>query len=658
LGAAEGFRRFASGVEAASQDAATTQPGRTTVPGASLRDPGTASAHGARLHEGQNGFRPERSCADHQFTLHQVLSGRRAEDKESFVLFVDVTKAFPTVWLDGLWQKMWEKGVNGKCFRVLHSLYQGAQRVVSHDNVMSDVFSCDLGLHEGDPISPTLFLFFIDDLLKEICDKHPGVHVVDCSTGVVSGVVAAMQADDLVVVCDSITDVQAVADTIYSYSKKWRFNLNSKKSAVMHVPVRGRSDLSETGIVWNGVPVPVAYKYCYLGLWFCSDLSWNTHFDHVMQKVQKVTKCYMPLWKSRHISVEVKRIVLLSCVRPIIEYGSEVWLPSKQQQDKIDSVQTEIIKVCMHMSSYKPCSEGLLAEWGLKPMHMWLHQRVLMFNAKLHLMPEHRMPKIVFNAVWCKNNRPIMLRWQKYVEDLKCKYGIVWDESLSDYGKCMSVVKQQVKSVWHDELSLHIPLQKSTLKRFVDWVRPSLVQSVSVKSCSPYLRRVLPSFGVEVLMRIRLSCLPVHAHTFKFVQSENERSRSRARRQVNDVCPVCLQHPESLSHFVFDCAGTQRSRSEMYDGIRGVSGCGQKLRECLAIDDDQRRVYRFVSDDVWGSSEALLSVTPYITAYLGKAWKIRNSCKHNRGRTAGVDLVVSASEMGRGADGIIAMADG
>jgi hypothetical protein len=53
-------------------------------------------------------FRPKRSCADHQSVLSEVLGGRKAEGKDSFVLFVDTYKAFPTVWLDGLFQKLWD----------------------------------------------------------------------------------------------------------------------------------------------------------------------------------------------------------------------------------------------------------------------------------------------------------------------------------------------------------------------------------------------------------------------------------------------------------------------------------------------------------------------------------------------------------------------
>ena len=68
--------------------------------------------------------------------------------------------------------------------------------------------------------------------------------------------------------CSSLAEAQAVAQTVYDYSVKWCFRLNSKKSALMHVAPNGVSDLVESGIVWNGVPVPVVSKYRYLGLQF------------------------------------------------------------------------------------------------------------------------------------------------------------------------------------------------------------------------------------------------------------------------------------------------------------------------------------------------------------------------------------------------------
>jgi hypothetical protein len=73
---------------------------------------------------------------------------------------------------------------------------------------------------------------------------------------------------------------------------------------------------------------------------------------------------------------------------------------SKSYDDKIDKVQLDIIKCSMRCSKEHPCNEGLLAEWGVKPLHMWMHQRMMEFHFRVQRMPMSRLPKQVFSAEW------------------------------------------------------------------------------------------------------------------------------------------------------------------------------------------------------------------------------------------------------------------
>jgi exonuclease III len=601
------------------------------------------------LHESQNGFRPGRSCVDHQFVLHQLLTGRQSQKKESFVLFVDTYKAFPTVWHDGLFQKLWEKGVRGKMFRVLYNLYQGAKRVVSHDGCTTDAFSSDLGLHEGDVISPTLYLFFIDDLLKEVWEKHPGVALLGPSDSASGKAVAAMQADDFVAVCGSLEEVQAVAATVHNYSKQWRFRLNSKKSAVMHVvPAGVSSNLTDSGIVWNGVPVPVVKQYCYLGLTFQNNCSWNANFAAMMHKVNRRVAMLMPVWKNRYINVQVKRIVMLTCVRPIIEFGAEVWWPSKQQLAKIDRVQTGIIKCAMRVTKEKPCSHAVLAEWGVKPLHMWLHQRAIEYYFRVKGMHTCRLPKQLVDAAWQRTDgSAAALPWQRYVCGLLCKYGI--DGPLASSGKsaCKAHVKQQ-QAVCYADMVVRDMSGLSTLQRYVDLIHPSHIDRMQFQKARPYLCCGYPTFGVELMMRVRLGCLCVHERVSRFRRNDDEHQEAEAAAAAR--CPACNVAVESVGHFLFECPKTADLRSTMLNVLN--SCCSAKLQECLAITDLQRKVCSFVSCVLWDKSMRL--VAPSIARFLEKAWGVRNQCKYGRSVDGGVDS--ESAPMGRGADGSIAMA--
>jgi len=90
---------------------------------------------------------------------------------------------------------------------------------------------------------------FINGLLKEIWEKHPGVPLpkeVENSGRGEQGIggtesniegrsklVALMLADDLVGLAESQEELQKMADTIHAYSRQWRFKLSPTKSAVV-----------------------------------------------------------------------------------------------------------------------------------------------------------------------------------------------------------------------------------------------------------------------------------------------------------------------------------------------------------------------------------------------------------------------------------------
>ena len=85
------------------------------------------------LHEGQAGFRKNKSCIDNVYTLNEVVQGRLREDKPTYAFFLDVQKAYDTVWRDGLWLKLWDMGVKGKMWRVVKGMYEVSRSAVLLD---------------------------------------------------------------------------------------------------------------------------------------------------------------------------------------------------------------------------------------------------------------------------------------------------------------------------------------------------------------------------------------------------------------------------------------------------------------------------------------------------------------------------------------------
>ena len=74
------------------------------------------------LTEAQGGFRSERRCADQILILRGLCELRRKKKKGPYMAFLDVSKAYDTVWREGLWRKMQQNGVEEKFVRICKGL--------------------------------------------------------------------------------------------------------------------------------------------------------------------------------------------------------------------------------------------------------------------------------------------------------------------------------------------------------------------------------------------------------------------------------------------------------------------------------------------------------------------------------------------------------
>ena len=55
---------------------------------------------GGVLHEGQAAFRVNRCCMDNVYSLNEIVQGRLRVGKHTYAFFLDVRKAYDTVWRD------------------------------------------------------------------------------------------------------------------------------------------------------------------------------------------------------------------------------------------------------------------------------------------------------------------------------------------------------------------------------------------------------------------------------------------------------------------------------------------------------------------------------------------------------------------------------
>jgi hypothetical protein len=84
--------------------------------------------------------------------------GAGCRAKKAF--FLDLRKAYVTVWRNGLLRKLWDMGIRGRMWRYVDALYARSVSVVRVEGQVSQPVEVDLGVAQGDTLSCVLFSLY------------------------------------------------------------------------------------------------------------------------------------------------------------------------------------------------------------------------------------------------------------------------------------------------------------------------------------------------------------------------------------------------------------------------------------------------------------------------------------------------------------------
>jgi hypothetical protein len=106
----------------------------------------------------QFGFRSNRSTIDCVFVLNTIVNKVLSGGKKQYCAFIDFTKAFDLVYINGVWYTFMQMGVSCKFVNSIRCMYESVKACVRSLKSVSDFFKCNVGVKQGEPISPLLFL--------------------------------------------------------------------------------------------------------------------------------------------------------------------------------------------------------------------------------------------------------------------------------------------------------------------------------------------------------------------------------------------------------------------------------------------------------------------------------------------------------------------
>jgi hypothetical protein len=210
----------------------------------------------------QAGFRKNHSTHDHIFALSaiQQASGSR----NTYVAFVDLAKAFPSISRPLLLKKLASLGISSKVMNVIAALYEADsyQFLLSRSTLGTQVGTADKGTREGSCLSPLLFLLFVSDLPSFLAAARTLAPVFGLLR------VQVLQfADDTALIAIGRKNLQRLLDRFAEYCVANGLRINGEKTEIINLRhgVRGSKD-----DVWDvaGSKVSITSHARYLGVLF------------------------------------------------------------------------------------------------------------------------------------------------------------------------------------------------------------------------------------------------------------------------------------------------------------------------------------------------------------------------------------------------------
>ncbi len=145
-------------------------------------------------------------------------------------------------------------------------MYQNIKSCVSTGNEQSAFFVSNVGLRQGENLSPLLFALFLNDL-----ERYLGLN--DCR-GVTLSVtnhdiffylqlLVLLYADDTVILAENEKDLQDNIDCFTSYCSIWKLNVNYSKTKVL---IFGARKTSRFNFTLAGINIDITDNFKYLGI--------------------------------------------------------------------------------------------------------------------------------------------------------------------------------------------------------------------------------------------------------------------------------------------------------------------------------------------------------------------------------------------------------
>ena len=152
---------------------------------------------------------------------------------------------------------------------VIYNLYQNTKACIKLNNSISPTFSCNIGVRQGDNLSPLLFSLFINDFEEFLSPKYDGLISIDelYSNTIINEEIQTflklfvlLYADDTIIMAEKHEELQKALKATVDYCKLWKLKIYIDKTKIIRFSKRKPRNTPQPFLL-NNEPVEIVDTY-------------------------------------------------------------------------------------------------------------------------------------------------------------------------------------------------------------------------------------------------------------------------------------------------------------------------------------------------------------------------------------------------------------
>ena len=414
----------------------------------------------------QAGFREGYSTTDHVFVLTHIIELYQSIHKRVYCAFIDYSKAFDTVDRTLLCQNLLSLNIDGKFFNVIKNMYDMAKSCVRQNNLMSEYFLCNIGVRQGDNLSPLLFALFINDFSKYIDGKYRGLCINNCYPTLLDNDIAMLNmfvllyADDTIVLAENACELQKALDAVHDYCGMYNLTVNTKKTKII-VFSRGKVKRFPT-FKYGDNTIEVVSDYIYLGITMNFNNKFNKAIKKQLDQGRKALFSMLVKTKKLNMPIDIECTLFEKLVFPILLYGCEIW--GFHCVKMLETFYRKFLKKILHLRPSTPTCM-VYGEVGKLPLQVTIDKHMINYWIRLLNKDITSYASIIYTiTLKLFISGEYKTQWLSRVKGIldNCGLSYIWlNQNFIDNSQCKSIIHKRIEDMAHQKW--YIDLSNSSM---------------------------------------------------------------------------------------------------------------------------------------------------------------------------------------------------